>query len=391
MPPRTSARVASTTAIKRASSSSSSSNSAAAPPPKRTKSAPAAPEPSKKPAKKTKGRNDTATEMIEEEEPAEMATVEAKKSRKKAVPDSDSPAAPKAGDTLADPTLPKNTEMPRELEFARPAAAGAVRIAAWNITSLKSSEPKGLMRYIAAEDADVLVLSETKVNDVPIHPGLTAMYKYQYWGIGKTKGYAGLAVLSKLEPLKVTYGLPGLADQDTKGRIVTLEFEHTHVIGTYAVNAGEGLKTMETKQKWNEAFAKYVAQLDGGEKGVIWCGDLNVVLDERDLAAASKKWNKSPGYTAQECDAHHALLAGAAVDGALPLVDVWRHQHPHLVGHYTFYGWRGFCRSKGIGWRLDSFIVSKRIVQKALDCQIRHECYGASDHVPIYCDFAGPL
>lgn len=147
---------------------------------------------------------------------------------------------------------------------------------------------------------------------------------------------------------------------------------------------------MATKQAWNAAFATYLAELDA-QKPVIWCGDLNVVQDERDLAAASKKWNKSPGYTAIECDAHRELLQGTATPTAKPLIDVWRQQHPDAIGHYTFYGWRGFCRSKGIGWRLDSFVLSERIASKALECEIRHECYGASDHVPIYCDVQGPL
>lgn len=153
------------------------------------------------------------------EENAAAAVAPTKKQRKKAVADSDSPSAPKSEDTLADPSLPKNTEMPATLSYARPTAPESVRISAWNITSLKSSEPKGMMRYIQAEDAHIVVLSETKVNDVPMHPALSQIYKHQYWGIGKQKGYAGLAILSKIEPIKVTYGLPGLKDQDTKGRI----------------------------------------------------------------------------------------------------------------------------------------------------------------------------
>lgn len=141
------------------------------------------------------------------------------KRKKKAVSDSDSPSAPRNADTLADESLPKNTEIPASLSFERPQGENVIRIAAWNITSLKSAEPKGMMRYIDAEDADIVVLSETKVNDVPMHPALSKLYKHQYWGIGKTKGYAGLAILSKVEPIKATYGLPGLTDQETKGRL----------------------------------------------------------------------------------------------------------------------------------------------------------------------------
>lgn len=91
---------------------------------------------------------------------------------------------------------------------------------------------------------------------------------------------------------------------------------------------------MATKQAWNAAFATYLAELDA-KKPVIWCGDFNVVQDERDLAAASKKWNKSPGYTAIECDAHRELLQGTATPASQPLVDVWRQKHPDAIGHYS--------------------------------------------------------
>lgn len=164
------------------------------------------------------GVNNASKEAADQVDSAAPSTP-AKKSRKKAISDSDSPSAPKSEDTTADPSLPKNTEMPATLSYARPTAPGCIRITSWNITSLKSSEAKGMMRYIQAEDADIVVLSETKVNDVPMHPGLTKIYKHQYWGVGKQKGYAGLAILSKIEPLKAVYGLPGLKDQDTKGRI----------------------------------------------------------------------------------------------------------------------------------------------------------------------------
>ncbi|KAN0064927.1 hypothetical protein ACQY0O_001984 [Thecaphora frezii] len=323
--------------------------------------------------------------------PRATASGGAAKRAKKATPGGlpDSPSAPMGNDTTAPESIPRNTEMPADLSFSRPRDSDALRIAAWNIVSLKSSEPKGLFTYLDAEDADILVLSETKVNETPMHPKLTSRYKYQYWGIGKQKSYAGIAVLSKMEPKKVVYGLPTLKDVDTKGRILTLEFENTFLIGTYCVNAGEGLKSMDNKVVWNAAFAEHIRQCDE-KKPVIWCGDLNVVQDDRDLAQASKKWNKSPGYTQIECDAHRELLEGKAAEGRR-FVDVWRAGHPDAVGHYTFYGWRGMCRSKGIGWRLDTFILSERIQDRAQECEIRHECYGPSDHVPIYCDIRGPL
>ncbi|KAK0526562.1 hypothetical protein OC842_005152 [Tilletia horrida] len=315
----------------------------------------------------------------------------------------DSPFKPVSEDATADPSLPSNIGLPAEIQLeARP--EGQIRIAAWNITSLKSAADKGMMRYIQAEDADILVLTETKVNETPIHPGLSAIYKHQYWGIGTKKGYAGTAILSKVKPIKITVGFPpetGKAadgedagqeepELDTKGRIITAEFESLYLIGTYAVNAGEGLKSMPAKQHWQRLMAAHVASLDA-KKPVVWCGDFNVAPSERDLAMANKKWNKSPGFTHIECDNHAKLLAGTATSDSKPFLDIWRELHPDAIGHYSFFGWRGQCRNKGIGWRLDSFIVSERFRERVKACEIRYEMYGPSDHIPVYCDIEGPL
>ncbi|PWN34105.1 DNase I-like protein, partial [Meira miltonrushii] len=282
--------------------------------------------------------------------------------------------------------LPRNLTIPDPLELS-PKPEGSSRIASWNIISLKSSMGKGLIRYIAAEDADVVFLSETKCNDVPMI--LKEKYPHQTWGIGKTKGYAGVALLSKSKPIKVTSGLPG-GDQDTKARLITAEFENHFICGTYVVNAGEKLKSMPAKVHWNERFAAHLAECDKS-KPTIWTGDLNVVLDARDLSKASEKWNKVAGYTATECNHHRQVLAGTAVEGAKPYVDIWRERNPDAIGHFTYFGFRGQCRQKGIGWRLDSFIIPERIKDSVLDVGIRHTVYGASDHLPIYMDIKGAL
>lgn len=261
-----------------------------------------------------------------------------------------SPAAPSGRDHVAPDGIPRNTQLPKGPLSIEAKPAGCTRIAIWNITSLKSSDAKGLMRYVHAEDADVLVFSETKVNETPSHAGLDAMYKYRYWGIGEKKGYAGIAVLSKQKPIHVEKGLPGFHDPSSNARLLTVEFPRTVLVATYAVNAGDGLKTLGNKNAWNEALEKHLQSLPS-DKEVIWCGDLNVVWDDRDLAGASKKWNKAAGYTQAECDAHRRILA------TNDMCDAWRECHPDAVGHYTYYGWRGQCRSRGAGWRIDSFIV----------------------------------
>lgn len=302
--------------------------------------------------KKQRTKKEAAVDGAEEEtaaKPAPPASPKKEKTQKKSQPKGEDdqeaksgepaataaaaaahPSAPPPGgskmDTTAPEELPRNTSVPDPLSFEGDEKSkkqdGDVRIASWNVTSFKSVLTKGFMRYVEAEQADVLFLSETKVsrppciqhqdkpaeteepaqcNDVPMHPRLSEIYPYQTWGIGLKKGYGGVALLSKQKPLKVTTGLATSAGedspQDTKGRLITAEFSNYILAGTYVVNAGEGLKTMPQKQAWNAAFARHLKECNE-RKPTIWTGDLNVVLDSRDLSAASKKWNKSPGYTA---------------------------------------------------------------------------------------------
>ncbi|PWN43867.1 DNase I-like protein [Ceraceosorus guamensis] len=367
------------------------------------------------------------------------------------------PSAPQGGtalDTLADESLPKNMSLPDDLKLDRARKElpeEQKRIVVWNITSLNSAEKKGMTRYLNEEDADLVFLSETKCNEIPTFNSFKTLYPHQTWSVSSTKGYAGVALLSKMKPLSTstTLKLPlidssearavhehfgsgllqevpddeKIEEEDVfafaknakeaqafekdvaKGRIVTAEFENWIVVGTYAVNAGEGLKSLTTKRKWSAALSSHL-QACQARKRTIWCGDLNVVMDARDLSAASKKWNKSPGYTVWECEAHRRLLGRSVTSTNIEAskngdaekenageekkkvawTDVWRDLHPNDVGHYTFYGFRGACRVKGIGWRLDSFILSPGAKDKVKACEIRHEIYGASDHLPIFLD-----
>ncbi|KAG6878918.1 hypothetical protein C0992_006609 [Termitomyces sp. T32_za158] len=176
-------------------------------------------------------------------------------------------------------TQPTNKVLPVTITFPQK-TPGTLRIATWNICGLAASSKKGFKYYVEAEDADILVLTETKVNNEPVDPTLANLYPYRYWSIAEKKGYSGTAILSKYKPLNVNMTLPGHPDpSETKGRIIMLEFETFYLIGTYVVNAGQGLKTLEAKKEWNTHFDAYIRDLDK-KKPVIWTGDLNVAPTE---------------------------------------------------------------------------------------------------------------
>ncbi|KAL1717455.1 Endonuclease/exonuclease/phosphatase [Schizophyllum commune] len=257
-----------------------------------------------------------------------------------------------------------------------------MRIAAWNVCGLATSQKKGFKFYVEAEDPDILVLSETKVNNETVDPTLKERFPYSYWSIAEKKSYSGTAILSKHKALSVTRTLPGHPDPNyTKGRIVTLEFENTYVVGTYVPNAGTGLKTLNEKNLWNEHFTTYIRDLDK-KKPVIWTGDLNVAPTAIDLANPKTNWNKTPGYTEAETTAFKNILTPPpdAPEDSPKFIDVWRHLHPD-THHYTYFSYRFRCREKNLGWRLDMFVlsvrllgrVSERSLERVKMCEIRDE------------------
>ncbi|KAF8637413.1 hypothetical protein AX17_002908 [Amanita inopinata Kibby_2008] len=283
---------------------------------------------------------------------------------------------------------PTNKVLPVHIKFP-PRMTDTLRLATWNICGLAACQKKGFRHYVKAEDPDILVLTELKMSATPVDPELKAQFPYSYWSFSEKKAYSGTAILSKVKPLSVTMELPGHPNPASiKGRLITLEFSNCYLIGSYVINAGTELKTLDAKKEWNVHFEKYIRDLDQ-RKPVIWTGDLNVAPTEMDLTNAKKNWNKTAGYTEAETSAFKNILDPKEKNTA-KFVDIWRKIHPRDK-HYTYFSYRFNCRTKGIGWRLDMFVLSKRLEERVKMCEIRSEIYGASDHCPVVMELTGEL
>lgn len=130
---------------------------------------------------------------------------------------------------------------------------------------------------------------------------------------------------------------------------------------------------MDLKEAWNASFEKHVRALETkGKKPIVWTGDLNCVPTDKDIRNWKTNYNKSAGCTQIEIDGLMRQMNPPEGSGHERLVDAWRELHPDLEGHYTYYSYRFSCRTKGIGWRLDSFIVSEQLLSKVNQCEIRH-------------------
>jgi AP endonuclease-1 len=193
---------------------------------------------------------------------------------------------------------------------------------------------------------------------------------HHYWNVAK--GANGVALLSKVKPLDVSYDLPD-SDFENKKRLITAEYDKFYLVSCYVVNSGRGLKTLDKRLEWNKVFNDYIQTLDK-KKPVIIAGDMNVSHQEIDLKNP-KANKKSAGFTQEERDGFTKFLS-------LGFVDTFRFLYPEKANSYTFWTYMKDARAKNIGWRLDYFIVSKRLIENVKDTVIRSEVRG-SDHCPI--------
>lgn len=250
-----------------------------------------------------------------------------------------------------------------------------MRILSFNVNGVRACAKKTLVADLLGTGADVIGLQETKATPEQVKEalvGLSDTYRIYAYGAEK-KGYSGTALLSKTEPLSVTYGI-GIAEHDTEGRCITAEFNDLFVVTVYVPNSSSGLKRLPYRtESWDPAFRDYLCGL-AERKPVVLCGDLNVAHQPIDLSRPKSNYNKTPGYTQAEIDGcSHLIKAG--------FVDTFRHLYPETVT-YSWWSYRTKGRDRNVGWRLDYFMVSKGLLPKVTDSLIRNDIFG-SDHCPV--------
>lgn len=226
------------------------------------------------------------------------------------------------------------------------------------------------MEFFEAADADIFCLQEIKLQEGQIEMDLPGYHLY--WNYAEKKGYSGTAIFTKHEPLSVQYGINHV-NHESEGRAITLEFDDFYLLNVYTPNSQHGLLRLDFRLEWEEALLKYVKELDS-RKPVILCGDLNVAHQEIDLKNPRANL-KNSGFTPEERGKMTGFLASGFTDS-------FRYFHPDLSGAYSWWSYRTDCRPRNIGWRIDYFIVSDRMVPNMKKAKIHKDILG-SDHCPI--------
>lgn len=245
-----------------------------------------------------------------------------------------------------------------------------MKLISWNVNGLRAIMNKGFLDNFEQMNADIFCIQETKLQEGQIN--FTPEGYYAYWNSAVKKGYSGTAVFSKIEPIKVEYGI-GKEEYDQEGRVITLEYEKFYLVNCYTPNSQRELTRLEYRMKWEDEFKLYLKQLDT-KKPVILCGDLNVAHNEIDLKNPSTNKHNA-GFTNEEREKMTELLEAGFIDS-------FRYLYPDVKEVYSWWSYMFRAREKNAGWRIDYFIVSNKIKEKIEDSKILTQIFG-SDHCPV--------
>lgn len=245
-----------------------------------------------------------------------------------------------------------------------------MKLISWNVNGLRACITKGFYDFVQEQQPDILALQEIKMQP---EQSDVSMEGYQiYWNSAEKKGYSGTAVFVKNEPLSVSAGI-GIPEHDTEGRVITLEYPEFYFITVYTPNSQDGLRRLDYRMTWEDAFLAYIKALDA-IKPVIVCGDLNVAHKEIDLRHP-KTNRKNAGFSDEERACMTRLLENG-------FIDTFRYFYPDKTDAYSWWSYLGNARANNAGWRIDYFVVSERMIDRVLDSQILSEVLG-SDHCPV--------
>jgi len=248
-----------------------------------------------------------------------------------------------------------------------------MRIISWNVNGIRAVEKRGFLGWLEKESPDILCLNETKAEPGQLSPQLVNPPGYRSaWASAKKRGYSGVALYSKIEPLDVRF--MGKTEFDGEGRTLVADYPDFTLIAAYFPNAQDAAARLPYKLAFCGAMLQLCNSLVKKGRHILLCGDYNIAHTPIDLARP-KENEGNAGYLPEE----RAWMDTFTQAG---YVDTFRHFHPGEINHYTWWSYRMNARERNIGWRIDYHCVDKDFLPRVQSSIIRPEVEG-SDHCPV--------
>lgn len=255
-----------------------------------------------------------------------------------------------------------------------------MKIASFNVNGIRS-RIEILERWISEERPSVLCLQETKVQDkdFPIDAFEDLSLHVSFCG---QKAYNGVAVLSETEPEEVRVGL-GDGEDPEEARLIAARINGIWILNTY-VPQGTDVESPRFQYKlgWFARFKRYLHKHFKPTDPIVWIGDLNVALEDRDVYDPKRL----AGHVCFHPDEHRALSDLIRWG----FVDVFRKHEPGEK-QFTFFDYRlPKAPERNLGWRLDHILATRPMADRSTRAWIDKAprlLPKPSDHTPICAEF----
>lgn len=246
-----------------------------------------------------------------------------------------------------------------------------MKILSWNVNGLRAAVKKGFLAWLEKSKAEIVCLQEIKLQESQLDFFISNPLEYHgYFSFAKKKGYSGLAVYSKKEPLSIDDKI-GFPQFDNQGRFLRLDYPEFVLINLYLPHGQRDKGKLGYKLRVYDCLFDYLEKLKN--KKLILAGDFNIAHTELDLARPKDNL-KNIMFTPTEREQISRLIDSGFFDSFRKFCQ--------KTGFYTWWPYRLKARQRNLGWRIDYFFVSQKLAFKLKDAFILSEIKG-SDHCPI--------
>ena len=247
-----------------------------------------------------------------------------------------------------------------------------MKILSYNVNGIRAALNKGFAEWLSSADPDVVCLQETKALEDQVNTDLFEKMGYQhFWHSAQKKGYSGVAILTKTNPLNVQKGT-GIEHMDFEGRVIRADYENVSVISLY-LPSGTNLNRLEHKFKFMDDFQGYIDALKKNHPRLVICGDYNICHRAIDIHDPVRNKNVS-GFLPEERQWIDKFMNNGFVDS-------FRHLNPE-PHQYSWWSYRANARNNNKGWRIDYNMVSENLKKNIKSAYLLPDAKH-SDHCPV--------
>lgn len=255
------------------------------------------------------------------------------------------------------------------------------RIISLNANGIRAAARKGFFDWLAAQQADVVCIQETKAQESQLSDPVFQPDGYHcYYEDAEKKGYSGVAIYTREKPTKVVRGM-GMADFDSEGRYLEVQLDGLAVVSLYLPSGSSGDERQAFKMKSLDVFSEHLKTLRRRRREYVICGDYNIAHTKADI----RNWRgnqKNSGFLPEEREWMDQIIDETGY------VDAFR-ELPQEEHEYSWWSNRGQAWANNTGWRLDYHMTTPGLRGHVLGTDIYRDAR-FSDHAPVTVDYHWP-